>query len=95
MTTATATSVIDSDNYETKFGFHDDELAFFKSNKGLTEDVVNMISDMKDEPQWMREFRLKSLGSILQDGEPFLGLATVERAGLRQYPLLRARHRPR
>ncbi len=71
--TATATSVIDSDTYETKFGFHDDEIAFFKSNKGLTEDVVNMISDMKDEPQWMREFRLKSLAQFYKMDNPSWG----------------------
>ena len=73
MTTATATSVIDSDTYETKFGFHDDEIAFFKSNKGLTADVVNMISDMKDEPQWMRDFRLKSLAQFYKMENPSWG----------------------
>lgn len=28
--------------------------------KGLSEDVVRLISKMKDEPEWMLEFRLKS-----------------------------------
>ena len=73
MTTATASSVIDSETYEEKFGFHDDEIAFFKSNKGLTEDVVNMISDMKDEPQWMRDFRLKSLAQFYKMENPSWG----------------------
>ncbi|MEG0371579.1 MAG: Fe-S cluster assembly protein SufB [Clostridium sp.] len=33
----------------------------FKSDKGLTKDIVESISSEKNEPQWMREFRLKSL----------------------------------
>ena len=69
----TATSLINSDNYETKFGFHDDEKAFFKANNGLTADVVNMISDMKDEPQWMRDFRLKSLALFYEKENPSWG----------------------
>ena len=69
----TATGLINSDNYEAKFGFHDDEAAFFKSNKGLTADVVNMISDMKDEPQWMRDFRLKSLALFYKMENPSWG----------------------
>ena len=28
--------------------------------KGLSEDVVRLISKMKDEPDWMLEFRLKA-----------------------------------
>ena len=28
---------------------------------GLTEDIVQKISDEKDDPVWMREFRMKSL----------------------------------
>jgi len=46
---------------EYKFGFFDKEEALFKANKGLNADIVRIISDMKDEPQWMRDFRLRSL----------------------------------
>ncbi len=56
MTTAPESIVSDY-----KFGFFDEEEALFKANKGLNADIVNMISDMKDEPQWMRDFRLRSL----------------------------------
>ena len=66
----TATSLINSDNYETKFGFHDDEAAFFKANKGLSTDVVRMISEMKDEPKWMLDFRLKSLALFYEKENP-------------------------
>jgi len=44
-----------------KFGFHDDMKPVFKAKRGLTRDVVCEISEMKGEPQWMRDFRLKSL----------------------------------
>src|SRR5437867_3599243 len=44
-----------------KYGFHDERTPVFKSKKGLTREVVSEISEMKSEPQWMREFRLKSL----------------------------------
>lgn len=33
----------------------------FKAQQGLTEETVHKISDRKKEPEWMREFRLKSL----------------------------------
>jgi Fe-S cluster assembly protein SufB len=45
-----------------KYGFHDrDDNYTFKSQKGLNREVVENISRMKDEPQWMLEFRLKAL----------------------------------
>jgi len=45
-----------------KYGFHDStENYAFKSRKGLDAEIVTQISDMKKEPAWMLEFRLKSL----------------------------------
>lgn len=45
-----------------KYGFHDNESEYhFKSGKGLTREIVENISKMKNEPEWMLEFRLKSL----------------------------------
>ena len=44
-----------------KYGFSDKEDYVFKSEKGLSRKVVENISYMKNEPDWMREFRLKSL----------------------------------
>src|SRR3990172_9364969 len=48
-------------DYESRFGFHDPERYVFKSGRGLTRSVVEEISWMKGEPQWMREFRLRAL----------------------------------
>lgn len=44
-----------------KYDFHTESKAFFKARKGIDAEIVHQISDMKDEPDWMREFRLKSL----------------------------------
>jgi len=47
---------------EYKYGFKDrDDNYVFKSQKGLSEEVVRNISRMKAEPEWMLEFRLKAL----------------------------------
>ena len=44
-----------------KYDFRTESKAFFKAKKGLNAEIVHQISDMKDEPQWMREFRLEAL----------------------------------
>src|SRR6266516_2929041 len=44
-----------------KYGFHDEENYVFKSERGLSAEVVAAISERKNEPDWMRKFRLKSL----------------------------------
>src|SRR5689334_9059099 len=43
-----------------RHGFHDPENYVFKSDKGLTREIVARISAMKNEPEWMRDFRLKA-----------------------------------
>jgi Fe-S cluster assembly protein SufB len=48
------------EDYESRYGFRDPEVFFKKSPKGLNREVVEMISRYKDEPEWMRKFRLKS-----------------------------------
>jgi len=46
--------------YKSKFGFSVPEEHIYKSKKGLNSDVVEEISRMKNEPAWMRDFRLNS-----------------------------------
>ena len=46
---------------EYKFGFRDPETYVFKSQRGLDRGVVEQISQMKGEPEWMLEFRLMAL----------------------------------
>jgi len=44
-----------------KYGFHDPENYTFKSEKGLTREIVESISRFKNEPQWMTDIRLHAL----------------------------------
>jgi Fe-S cluster assembly protein SufB len=44
-----------------KYGFSDPDTSVFKSKKGLNREIVELISSMKGEPQWMLDFRLKAL----------------------------------
>src|SRR6478752_4419758 len=44
-----------------KYGFSDKDVSIFRSKRGLTKEIVEEISRMKEEPQWMLDFRLKSL----------------------------------
>ena len=44
-----------------KYNFRTESTAVFKARKGIDEEIVNQISDMKNEPDWMRQFRLESL----------------------------------
>ena len=44
-----------------KYGFHDKDVSIFRSERGLTEEIVREISNMKEEPQWMLDYRLKAL----------------------------------
>jgi Fe-S cluster assembly protein SufB len=45
-----------------QYGFHDPTDKYvFRGRKGLDRDVVTQISAMKQEPDWMREYRLEAL----------------------------------
>src|SRR3989441_3056389 len=62
---------IDPDKY--KWGFHDPEKYVYKSRKGLDREIVEMISSMKNEPAWMRAYRLHSLEHFQQRPMPVWG----------------------
>ena len=55
------TEVVAEIGNDYKYGFHDPESYIFKSRRGLDAKVVEEISSHKNEPDWMRKFRLKSL----------------------------------
>jgi Fe-S cluster assembly protein SufB len=57
----TETQVVAELGNDYKYGFHAPEEYFFKSGRGLNPEVVAMISEHKNEPEWMRERRLKAL----------------------------------
>lgn len=47
---------------EYQYGFHDPvDKYVFTARKGIDRDIVSQISAIKDEPAWMREFRLNAL----------------------------------
>lgn len=56
-----------------KFGFHDEAEILFSTGKGLTEEVVRTISREKEEPQWMLDYRLKSLAAFRKMSLPTWG----------------------
>ncbi len=47
--------------YKEKYGFYDPEKYVFKAKKGLSREIVEEISWMKNEPEWMRNYRLRAL----------------------------------
>jgi len=61
------------DDYEARYGFHDVGTYVFRPRKGLDHEIVDMISDMKGEPDWMREFRHRSLEIFLKKPMPTWG----------------------
>jgi Fe-S cluster assembly protein SufB len=64
---------INSD-YKEKFGFNDPESGYaYKAPKGLSREIVETISDFKEEPKWMRDFRLKALENFEQRPTPKWG----------------------
>ena len=66
-----ANTGIDLSKYQ--LGWSDDEDYVFKPTKGLNEDLVREISWMKGEPNWMRDFRVKSLKQFEKRPMPHWG----------------------
>src|SRR5690606_18481235 len=58
LSTPTETEVVGEIN---KYDFVTPTTGVFKARKGLDAEIVAQISEMKNEPEWMREFRLESL----------------------------------
>jgi Fe-S cluster assembly protein SufB len=67
------TNVSINDEYIEKYGFHEPENYSFKSRKGLDEAIVREISAMKKEPEWMTDFRLRSLKAFYDRPMPNWG----------------------
>lgn len=56
---------------EYQYGFHDSmENYTFQSGRGLTKQIVESISAMKKEPEWMLNFRLNALETFLKKPMP-------------------------
>lgn len=66
-----STQVIDKEDY--KYGFHDPEQYIYKAEKGLNEGIVLYISKIKNDPKWIRDFRLNALKTFLSKKMPTWG----------------------
>src|SRR5680860_350577 len=67
------TSTVDIDLGGYQLGWHDENVALaFEPRKGLDESVVRDISAIKEEPEWMLDFRLKAYQRFLAKPIPCL-----------------------
>lgn len=69
-----ATVDIDIPTIKNEYDFKDEDVSVFKTPKGLNEDIVREISAIKKEPEWMLEYRLKSLKCFLEKPMPTWGV---------------------
>ena len=69
----TTTSNIGVDLSSYALGWSDEEDYVFKPRRGLDSDLVREISFMKKEPQWMLDFRMKSLNRFERRPMPSWG----------------------
>ncbi len=58
---------------EYQYGFKTKAEDIFTTGKGLNEDVVKAISEAKGEPEWMKEYRLRSLQNFNEMPMPDFG----------------------
>ena len=58
---------------EYKYGFHDANVNVETFDKGLDKNVVRRISEIKDEPEWMLDYRLEALDIFYQKPLPTWG----------------------
>ena len=56
-----------------KYGFVTETQSYFDTGRGLNEDVVRSISKMKNEPEWMLEYRLKAYHKFMEKRWPTFG----------------------
>ena len=61
------------EGYTEKYGFHDAEQSVFKSRKGLDKEIVAQISALKNEPEWMTQYRLKAYDIFEKKPMPMWG----------------------
>ena len=63
-----------------KYGFKDEDVSIVKTDIGLNEDIIRQISKLKNEPEWMLEYRLKSYKAFLKLSLPSFGpdLSTLD-----------------
>ena len=58
---------------EYAYGFKNDDVSILSTGKGLNEEVVRTISRLKNEPEWMLDFRLKAYRTFKKMPMPKFG----------------------
>ena len=61
-------------NNDYKYGFNDGDIGVLKLEKGLTEDIVRQISKLKNEPEWLLDYRLTAYKHFLEIPNPKWGV---------------------
>ena len=56
-----------------KYEFRDEDVAIFRTERGLDENIVRQISAIKKEPEFMLDFRLKALKEFFSHHQPNFG----------------------
>ena len=70
---AVAPKINVGDDYREKYGFFDPEKFVFKAKRGLSKEIVEEISWMKQEPEWMTKLRVRSYEIFLRKKMPTWG----------------------
>ena len=86
-------AIQDLDLSRYKLGWSDAEDYVFKPKKGLSEDIVREMSEMKGEPEWMRKFRLNALRRFEPQADGGVVRRQHARPRLRRHLLLLEAHR--
>ncbi len=56
-----------------RYSVKDPENFVFRTEKGLSRSVVGQISEIKNEPEWMYQFRMKALEALSENAHAGLG----------------------
>ena len=67
------TKVSDIDRSLYDFRYEESDRDFYKIRAGLDDSIVQRLSEEKSDPEWMKEFRLKSLHLFNEINEPDWG----------------------
>src|SRR4051812_44829556 len=82
-------------DYTERYGFHEADNYLYKAPKGINREVVETISRMKSEPEWMLDFRLKALQHFLDRPQPTWGSPMLAEVDYDDITSLSARRRGR
>jgi len=58
---------------EYRYGFSDKDVSIYRTKKGINREIVEEISKLKGEPEWMTQFRLKAYESFMAKEMPTWG----------------------